>query len=106
MAEFTVGTEVSTETPLVEVTVTPNNPMPIGRQLFRLVVVDDSGNVSRPDQVEVIVADQDAPTAVIRGPRVVGTGRSFELDGSASFDVGGGKVVKYVWTYLGPSNIA
>ncbi|WP_377152921.1 hypothetical protein ACFJIX_16810 [Roseateles sp. UC29_93] len=50
----------------------------------------------------IIVADQDAPTAVIRGPRIASFGKSFELDGSASFDVGGGKVVKYVWTYLGP----
>lgn len=103
MAEFTPGKDVTTDTPVVEVTVTPTSPLPIGRQLFRLVVVDDSGNASKADQVEVIVADQDAPTAVIRGPRIVGTGRSFELDGSASFDVGGGKVVRYVWTYVGPA---
>lgn len=103
MAEFTVGAEVRTDVPTVEVTVTPNNPLPIGRQIFRLVVVDDAGNASRADQVEVIVADQDAPTAVIRGPRVVGTGRPFELDGSGSFDVGGGRIVAYLWTYVGPA---
>lgn len=103
MAEFTIGTEVVTDTPTVEVTVTPSAPLPLGRQIFRLVVTDDSGNVSRPDEVIVIIADQDAPTAVLRAPRIVGSGRSFELDGSASFDVGGGRVVRYAWTYAGPA---
>jgi hypothetical protein len=31
----------------------------------------------------------------------VAFGTSFNLDGSKSFDAGGGKVVQYVWTYLG-----
>ena len=53
----------------------------------------------------MIVADQDAPTAVLRGPRITGFGRSFDLDGSASQDVGGGRIVQYVWTYLGPDQI-
>lgn len=103
MAEFVINTDVVTETPQVEVTITPNNPLRVGRHTFRLVVTDDSGNVSQPDQVVVIVADQDAPTAVIRAPQVVGAGRSFELDGSASFDAGGGRVVRWTWTYLGPT---
>lgn len=103
MAEFVPGTDISTEVPTIEVTVSPDKPLPIGRQLFRLVVVDDAGNESRPDQVEVIVADQDAPTAVLRAPRTAAFGRSFSLDGSASFDAGGGKVVKWVWTYVGPA---
>lgn len=103
MAEFTIGTDVVTETPTVEVTISANAPLPLGRQIFRLVVTDDSGNVSRPDEVVIIIADQDAPTAVLRGPRIVGAGRSFELDGSASFDVGGGRVVRYAWTYVGPA---
>lgn len=103
MAEFVLGTDVVTESPTVEVTVSPNAPLPLGRQIFRLVVTDDAGNVSRPDEVVIIVADQDAPTAVMRAPRIVGAGRSFELDGSASFDVGGGRIVRYAWTYVGPS---
>lgn len=103
MAEFVLGTDVVTEIPTVEVTVGPNTPLPLGRQIFRLVVTDDAGNVSRPDEVVIIVADQDAPTAVLRAPRIVGAGRSFELDGSASFDVGGGRVVRYAWTYVGPA---
>ena len=103
MAEFVVGTDITTDVPVIEVTISPDKRLPIGRQLFRLVVVDDAGNVSQPDQVEVIVADQDAPTAVLKVPKVVGAGKSFNLDGSASFDVGGGKVVKYIWTYVGPA---
>lgn len=103
MAEFVLGTDVITETPTVEVTISANAPMPLGRQIFRLVVTDDAGNVSRADEVIVIIADQDAPTAVLRGPRIVGFGRSFELDGSASFDVGGGRLVRYAWTYAGPA---
>jgi hypothetical protein len=102
MAQFVIGTDISTDTPSIEFTVDPKNPLPIGRQRFRLVVVDDSGNVSQGDEVVVIVADQSAPTAVLGAPTVVASGASFNLDGSKSFDVGGGKVVKYVWTYVGP----
>jgi hypothetical protein len=104
MAEFAIGVEVKTDVPTVEVTVSPDNPLRVGRQTFRLVVVDDSGNSSIPDEIQIIVADQDAPTAVLKGPTVVAAGRSFGLDGSASFDVGGGKVVTYLWTYVGPTN--
>lgn len=101
MATFVINTDIATDIPTIEVTVDPNAPMAIGRHRFRLVVVDDSGNVSKADEVEVIVADQSAPTAVLNAPRIAATGASFNLDGSKSFDVGGGKVVKYVWTYLG-----
>jgi hypothetical protein len=103
MAEFVIGTELKTESSTVEVTVSPDRPLPLGRQIFRLVVVDDAGNVSGADEVEVIVADQDAPTAVIRAPRSVPFGKSFELDGSQSFDLGGGRIAQWVWTYVGPA---
>jgi hypothetical protein len=102
MAEFVIGKDISTDTPTIEVTINKDAPLPIGRQRFRLLVVDDSGNVSKGDELVVIVADQDAPTAVLGAPSVVASGASFNLDGSKSFDVGGGKVVKYVWTYVGP----
>ena len=105
MAEFVINADVTTNEPNVEVTVSQNNPIALGRQRFRLIVVDDSGNRSAPDEVMVIVADQDSPTAVLRAPRLTAFGRSFELDGSASFDVGGGRVVQYIWTYLGPDRI-
>ncbi len=102
MASFVIGTDITTDTPTIEVTLSSDNPLTIGRQRFRLVVVDDSGNTSAADELVVIIADIDAPTAVLSAPASVGLGRSFTLDGSKSFDVGGGKVVKYVWTYVGP----
>lgn len=102
MAEFVVNQSVTTDQPVVEVTVSANKPLPLGRHRFRLVVVDDSGNRSAPDEVEVIVADRSAPTAVLNAPKVVDLGQRFNLDGSKSFDVGGGRVVQWVWTYLGP----
>lgn len=102
MAEFVINQEVTTDTPTVEVTIGEENPLSVGRHTFRLVVVDDSGNQSVPDEVIVIVADQEAPTAVLRAPRTVGFGSSFELNGERSFDVGGGRIARYVWTYVGP----
>lgn len=104
MADFAINTDVVTDTPTVEVTVGREKPMRIGRQRFRLVVVDDAGNKSAPDEMTMIIADQEAPTAVLRAPRIAPFGRSFELDGTNSFDVGGGRIVQYVWTYLGPEN--
>lgn len=102
MAEFVVNKDVETDTPNVEVTITPNTALKPGRHRYRLIVVDDSGNKSAPDEVVVIIADNDAPTAVISAPTSVGVGAAFELDGRRSFDTGGGKIVRYVWTYLGP----
>jgi hypothetical protein len=106
MAEFIINKEIVTDVPDIEVTITVNNALPIGRNTFQLVVVDDSGNRSKPDEVTVFVADQTAPNAVLNAPKVVGTGASFNLDGSKSFDLGGGKVVQYIWTYLGTSLIS
>ena len=105
MAEFVINNDVVTTEPRVEVTITPNNPLAIGRQRFRLVVADTAGNRSAPDEVIVIIADQENPTAVLRGPRITAFGRSFDLDGTASFDAGGGQIAQYVWTYLGPERL-
>jgi len=104
MAEFIVNQNVETASPTVEVTISPNNPLRLGRHRFRLVVVDDSGNESIPDEVVVIVADQGAPTAVLRGPGTVPFESSFNLDGRRSVDSGGGQITTWVWTYLGPSD--
>jgi hypothetical protein len=41
MAEFIISKEVTTDVPIIEVTITPDKPLPIGRQRFRLVVTDD-----------------------------------------------------------------
>ena len=105
MATFIINQDVTSETPTVEVTIDPNNPLPPGRHRFRLIVVDDSDNASVGDEVTIIIADQTAPTAVLNAPSVVATGKSFNLDGAKSFDQGGGKVVKFVFTYLGPNLI-
>src|SRR5690606_35813133 len=77
-----------------------SDPLELGRHRFRLVVIDDSGNASAPDEREVIVAAQPAPTAVPHAPLSGGYGASFVLDGSASFDAGGGSIVSYRWTKL------
>jgi hypothetical protein len=101
MAEFVINTEVVTKESTIEVTVNREKPLPLGRHTFRLIVVDDAGNKSIPDEIQVIVADQQNPTAVLVGPKIAAFGASFPLDGSRSFDVGGGSVVRYEWTYLG-----
>lgn len=103
MAEFIVNRDIETDTPTVEVTLSDERPLKLGRHRFRLIVVDDSGNKSVPDEVVVIVADTEAPTAVLSAPSTVSFGSSFPLDGRRSVDAGGGRIVKYVWTYLGPS---
>jgi hypothetical protein len=100
MAEFKTGQPVETTTSDVEVTVTPSSPLPAGRHRFQLVVEDDSGNLSAPDTVEVIVRDTQKPTAVLDAPREVELGRSFQLSGKRSSDVATGRIVKYIWTRL------
>lgn len=102
MAEFTINEPIKTEEPRIEVTVTDNDVLRPGRHRFRLVVADDAGNISQPDEVTVIVADQTAPTAVLNAPQVVAAGQSFPLNGEKSFDLGGGQIETYEWTYLGP----
>jgi hypothetical protein len=105
MAEFVINNDVVTSEPVVEVTIKPDNPLALGRHRFRLIVTDTAENKSAPDEVIVIIADQDNPTAVLRGPGITAFGRSFNLDGRASFDPGGGQIAQYVWTYLGPDRI-
>ena len=100
MAKFNIGVAVETADPGVEVTISPDAPLAVGRHRFQLVVVDDSGNSSLPDQVEIIVRDSKNPTAVITAPTQVEFGETFGLDGRKSSDVAPGRVVKYVWTLV------
>ena len=81
-------------------------PLPVGRHTFRLTVTDDSGNVSQPADVSVIVVDTQAPTAVLevrdsRGRAVpdnrVSFGATFRLDARKSVDAGGGQIATYKW---------
>ena len=76
MATFIPGQTVRTQDPTVEVTVSPNTPLPVGSHRFQLVVVDDSGLQSEPAIAEIIVIDSQRPTAVLDAPRA-GTVRKF-----------------------------
>lgn len=101
MPEFLPNQSISTEDPKIEVTINPDNPLKVGRHVFQLVVVDDSGNESLPDTREVFVLDTERPTARLEiTPARVRVGENFVLTGDRSVDVGGGRIVKYVWTLL------
>jgi len=101
MPEFKINTPLTTDQPIIEVTIVPAQPLSVGRHRFRLVVADDSENLSDPDEIEVIVRDAVKPTAVLEGPKIVDFGKSFELSGRRSSDAGGGKVVRFIWTLVG-----
>ena len=100
MATFRVGTPVKTTESKVEVSVNADSPLAVGRHVFQLTVVDDSGNASRPAEVVVVVLDNQAPTAIIKAPSQVPAGQSFVLDGSASSDLPPGKIVSFTWTMV------
>ena len=65
MAEFIAGKTIETAENVIEVTSTPDKPLPIGVHRFQLVVKDDAGNLSQPALIEVVVRDSQVPTAVI-----------------------------------------
>ena len=99
------------------ITVDSNRGLAIGAHRFRLIVVDDSGNESEPNFLDVIVQDRDKdkdkdrdrdrdrdkPTVVLdvvvaSGARIdapVPAGRTFRLWAARSTDSGGGRVVEY-----------
>ena len=58
MATFEPGAPVQTDSPEIEVTVSPRRPLPIGRHVFSLVAVDNSGNRSKPARLTVEVFDE------------------------------------------------
>jgi hypothetical protein len=74
--------------------------LPVGPHTFQLEVVDNSGLRSAPVTVRVVVTDNQAPTAIISAPRTVAFGSSITLSGAESTDVGGGSIVRYIWTRL------
>ena len=83
----------------------PAERLAVGQHRFNLTVVDDSGNLSSPAQITVIVVDSTAPTAVIdlqdaQGSRVIDGripfGSGFILNGSRSVDIGG-TISKFIW---------
>jgi hypothetical protein len=99
MARFVTGSPIETDTPEITVDIDGTAPLTTGRHQFQVVVTDDSGNSSQPDVVEVIVLDDQAPTAILDAPRSVPFGQSFELSARRSVDVGG-RIVRFVWTRL------
>jgi hypothetical protein len=101
MPRLDINVPFETDQPTLVVDVDLQAPLARGRHRFQLEVVDDSGNVSLPDVLQVIVADRERPTAVAQGPQIVDLGQSFELSGAKSFDIGG-QITTYRFTYLGP----
>jgi hypothetical protein len=98
MAIFEPNVPVDTKEAFVDVTVDPNKPLSVGRHIFRLVVGDDSGNLSEANEVEVFVIDNQKPTAILDAPKQVPFGAGFSLSAKRSTDAGGGRVVLYTWT--------
>jgi|GEM_PF-1544183 len=99
-AVMPVGVPVLTAVPDFTVPVTPADTFSLGRHDFQLRVVDDSGNVSLPDVLSVLVVDTQRPTAVLDGPSSVSFGDPIALSGRRSSDTGGGSIVEYEWTRL------
>lgn len=108
MARFVPNVPVVQRDPVIAVDADPLKPLPVGRNRFRLVVVDDAGNESEPAILEVIIRDDIKPTAVLdivdaSGARVapaVGAGKSFILSGARSSDVAPGRIIEYRFTLL------
>lgn len=84
----------------LKITMDSNSPLSVGAHDFELIVEDDSGNRSAPATRRVIVIDDQAPTAVIDAPNRVSFGEEIVLSGARSVDLGGGKIVRYIWTLL------
>lgn len=89
---------VTTPNPSLTISVDPASPLPIGRHSLQLIVTDDQGNVSDPDQTALFVIDDIAPTAVIDAPQSVPFGQDIVVSGARSADVGGA-IVRYQWTF-------
>lgn len=103
------GGEISTADETLNVLVDPADALPIGAHTFQLVVVDSTGNASKPAQVRILVRDTTAPTAVITpldpsGRRlpdnVLEAGSGFLLSAKGSADLPPGKIEKYIWTLV------
>ncbi len=72
MADFVINTDITTDTPTIEVTVNPDRPLPTGRHRFRLIVVDSAGRRSAP--VEAVVTVSRVLTPIPDRPEIILTG--------------------------------
>ncbi|MBX3081432.1 MAG: hypothetical protein KF716_07325 [Anaerolineae bacterium] len=61
MAKFKPGEPIVTEEPFILV----DAGLKPGRYVFQLVVVDDEGNESAPDRVQIVVSDRQSVTPTI-----------------------------------------
>jgi len=95
---------VVTPDPIFTVAADPASPLGVGPHTIQLVVMDDSGNLSTADVARVIVADLDAPTAVLDAPAFVAYGQDIVASAARSFDAGG-RLVRYTWTLDGGAPI-
>lgn len=111
MAQFKPNVPVVQKESQVKVDINPDTPLSVGKYRFQLVVVDDSGNESKPAFIDIIVRDTDVPTAVldllndagaIDTSNMVSAGKSFILSGTRSKDSPPGKVVEYRFMLLDP----
>ncbi len=84
----------------------PDEKLRVGGHTFQLQVEDDSGNVSTPAQVMLIVVDTQAPTAVVTlndadgrplDNNTISFGQEFILNGKKSVDIGG-RIVSFTWS--------
>jgi hypothetical protein len=100
MAIFEAGVPIETPESVIMVDVTPYRPLRVGRHVFQLEVIDDADNRSAPDRVEIIVRDEQAPTAVLQAPATVQFGRRFSLNGARSSDPPPGRVTRFIWTLV------
>ena len=87
----------------------PNDKLGIGAHTFQLMVEDESGNVSTPAAIQLIVVDTEAPTAVLTvtdeqgrplAANRISFGNGFILNATKSVDSGGGKIVRYNWSLV------
>lgn len=108
MPQFKPNQPVEQPDAQVKVEVSRANPLPVGANRFRLVVIDDEGNESEAKDIEIIVQATQVPTAVIEmtddnGQRVdpvVEFGKAFVLSAAKSSDIAPGKIVTYRFTLL------
>jgi hypothetical protein len=100
--ELQPNTPIETEDALLEISMDPEVPLRPGQHIFRLIVTDDSGNVSAPADVEVIILDSQAPTAVldVEPSRTLEFGSDFRLSAARSSDVAPGQLARYSWTLI------
>ncbi len=101
-AELRPNTPIETEDAVLDIIMNREAPLRPGQHVFQLVVTDDSGNASAPAEVEIIIRDSQAPTAVLDviPSRTLEFGADIALSGERSSDVAPGQIVSYAWTLV------